>query len=287
MNQPIYRLTIRAFRLLFFLLGLRIEIRGEKHLPDSGPAIVAANHIGFLDFAFVGLAGDRRHRLVRFMAKKSTFDSPVSGPLMRAMRHIPVDRSCGAPAARRARDELSRGELVGIFPEATISRAWTLQPVKRGAATLAAQEQVPLIPVAVWGGQRVLTVDGRWSLQRGKAITILIGEPISPSEVAMIAAVAADNNSTDLDGFAAVNVELRRRMQHLLDQAQLDYPDLPRDSADRWWLPEHLGGSAPTPKDAAGLDAASLLPRTTVPRANRRSKLGELAATRAAAPQNR
>ena len=244
MHQLTYRLIIRAFRLIFVLLGLRIDLRGEEHLPTSGPAIVACNHIGFLDFAFVGLAADRRHRLVRFMAKQSSFDNPASGPLMRAMRHIPVDRTCGAPAALQARDELRRGELVGIFPEATISRAWTLKPFKRGAATLAVREQVPVVPVAVWGGHRVLTVDGRWSLRRGKAITILIGEPISPAP------------ATDV---AAVDAELRQRMQDLLDQAQRDYPDLPRDDADRWWLPQHLGGSAPTRQVAAELDAAAVL----------------------------
>ena len=249
MHQLTYRLVIRGFRLLFVLLGLRFDLRGEEHLPTSGPAIVACNHIGFLDFALVGLAADRRHRLVRFMAKQSTFDNPVLGPLMRSMRHIPVDRSCGAPAARQARDELRRGELVGIFPEATISRAWTLKPFMRGAATLAVREQVPLIPVAVWGGHRVLTVDGRWSLRPGKAITILIGEPISPVEgVARV-------EGADV---TAIEAELRHRMQDLLDRAQRDYPDLPRDDADRWWLPQHLGGSAPTPQVAADLDAAGV-----------------------------
>ena len=255
MHQLTYRLAVRAFRLLFVLLGLRIDLRGEEHLPTSGPAIVACNHIGFLDFAFVGLAAHRRHRLVRFMAKQSAFANPLSGPMMRALRHIPVDRSCGAPAARRARDELRRGELVGIFPEATISRAWTLKPFMRGAATLAVCEQVPLVPVAVWGGHRVLTVDGRWSLRRGKAITILIGAPISPA--------------AGLD-VAAANTELRRRMQDLLDQAQHEYPDLPRGDSDRWWLPQHLGGSAPTPEVAAELDDVS---RTRPPGADRRGRL--------------
>lgn len=243
MHELTYRLMIRAFRLIFVLLGLRIDVRGGEHLPTSGPAIVASNHIGYLDFAFVGLAGDRRQRLVRFMAKQSTFDNPLSGLLMRAMRHIPVDRSCGAPAARRARDALRRGEMVGIFPEATISRSWTLKPFMRGAATLAAREQVPLIPVVVWGGQRILTVGGRWSLRRGKAVSILIGEPIQVNEN---------------DEVARVNAMLRKRMQDLLDQAQRDYPDQPRDSADRWWVPRHLGGSAPNPAKPADLDPAGV-----------------------------
>jgi len=258
MHELTYRLMIRMFRLIFVLLGLRIDVRGRENLPASGPAIVACNHIGFLDFAFVGLAGDRRHRLVRFMAKQSTFTNPISGPLMRAMGHIPVDRSCGAPAARQARDALRRGEMVGIFPEATISRSWTLKPFMRGAATLAAREQVPLIPVAVWGGQRILTVGGRWSLRRGKAISILIGEPIRPAQVNVDPADAPDGHLSENDRVASVNAVLRQQMQILLDQAQRDYPDLPRNSADRWWLPQHLGGSAPTPEKSAELDAAGM-----------------------------
>jgi len=256
MHELTYRLVIRVFRLLFVLLGLRIDIQGEEHLPTRGPAIVACNHVSFLDFAFVGLAAGRRHRLVRFMAKQSTFDNPLSGPLMRTMGHIPVDRACGAPAARRARGELRRGQLVGIFPEATISRAWTLKPLMRGAATLAVLEQVPLIPVAVWGGQRVLTVDGRWSLRRGRAITILIGEHIGPGALAGAADVAADGGAD----IATMEAGLRGRMQNLLDQAQRDYRDSPRDETDRWWLPRHLGGTAPTPQEAAELDSAALLP---------------------------
>ncbi len=282
MHELTYRFVIRVFRLLFVLLGLRITVRGAEHLPTSGPAIVACNHVGFLDFALVGLVADRRHRFMRFMAKQSTFDNRVSGPPMRAMRHIPVDRSCGAPAARLASDELRRGELVGIFPEATISRAWTLKPFKRGAAALAVHERVPIVPVAVWGGHRVLTVDGRWSLRRGKAVTILIGAPIAPatdvdvSEVAardgqvaaLASGVAAREARVDAVAarvaarearVAAVGDQLRERMQDLLDQAQHDYPDLPRDDSDRWWMPRHLGGSAPTPQEAAELDATALL----------------------------
>ena len=236
-------MVIRAFRMLFRALDLRFDVRGASSLPADGAAVVACNHIGFLDFTFLGLVASQRRRLVRFMAKQSTFDNPVSGPFMRAMRHIPVDRSSGAAAYRRAVRHLHRGEIVGIFPEATISRAWTLKPFKLGAATLAVREQVPLIPAVVWGGHRVLTVGGRWSLRRGTAVSVLLGDPI----------LAGPH-----DDVAAVDAELRRRMQQLLDTAQRSYPQHPRSDADRWWLPQHLGGSAPPPAAAAELDSAAL-----------------------------
>lgn len=238
-----YRAVIRAFWLLFRALGLRLDVRGASYLPADGAAVVACNHIGYLDFTFLGLAASHRHRLVRFMAKQAIFDNPVSGPLMRAMNHIPVDRSSGAAAYRRAERQLRRGEIVGVFPEATISRAWTLKPFKLGAASLAVREQVPLVPAVVWGGHRVLTVGGRWSLRRGKAVSVFLGEAILPGPH---------------DDVAAVNAELHRRMRQLLDVAQRSYPQTPRSDADRWWLPKYLGGSAPSPAAAAELDSAAV-----------------------------
>jgi 1-acyl-sn-glycerol-3-phosphate acyltransferase len=237
-----YRVVIRIFRAVFRLLGLRFDIRGTEHLPSSGPAVLACNHLSYLDFTFAGLAAARRHRLVRFMAKKSVFDNRFAGPLMRAMGHIPVDRASGASAYRRAARKLASGELVGIFPEATISRSFTLKSFKLGAATLAVREQVPLVPVVIWGAQRTFTVDKHYSLRRGKAISVYLGEPI----------VAAPT-----DDPVSVDVELRRRMDALLREAWRDYPDVPRDEADRWWLPVIAGGSAPTVERAAELEAAA------------------------------
>ncbi|MDQ2838847.1 MAG: 1-acyl-sn-glycerol-3-phosphate acyltransferase [Actinomycetota bacterium] len=242
MRDLTYRVVIALFRLVFRALGLRFDVRGADRLPAAGPAVLACNHLSYLDFTFVGLAATEPGRLVRFMAKKSVFDNPVSGPLMRAMRHIPVDRASGAAAYRQATRAVRRGELVGIFPEATISPSWTLAPFKLGAATLAVKERVPLFPVIVWGGQRVLTVGGRFSLARGKAITVLIGEPIlaRPADTVL-----------DLDA------ELRRRMQLLLEKAQREYPDQPRDDADRWWLPAQSAGHRDTPLPTAdGADLA-------------------------------
>lgn len=242
-NDRVYQAVIAVFRGLFRLLGLRFDVRGTEHLPAAGPAVIACNHIGYLDFTFVGLAASHRGRLVRFLAKRSTFDNPVSGPAMRAMGHIPVDRTNGAPAYRRAIRAVRAGELVGIFPEATISRAWTLKPFRPGAVALAIREQVPLVPMVTWGGHRVVTVGGRVGLRRGKPVLILVGEPLHPHRG---------------DDRATVEKELRSRIQALLDTAQATYPARPRHRKDHWWLPHHLGGSAPTPDEAAALDAAAV-----------------------------
>ncbi len=241
-SDSVYRVVVALFRGLFRLLGLRFDIRGAEHLPEDGPGVLASNHLSYLDFTFVGLAAGRRRRLVRFMAKQATFTHPVAGPLMRAMGHIPVDRASGAAAYRRAAHRLAAGELVGVFPEATISRSFTLKSFKLGAATLAVWEQVPLIPVVLWAPQRTFTVDRRYSLQRGKTIMVLVGEPLRPGP---------DADRGEVDG------ELRRRLQQLLDTALREYPDRPRGEADRWWLPATAGGTAPSPEVAAEREQAA------------------------------
>lgn len=238
-----YRNVVRCVAGAFRLLGLRITVRGAEHLPASGPAVISCNHTGFLDFTFVGYAARERGRLVRFMSKVSVFESRFSGRLMRAMRHIPVDRWSGAIAYRQARRLLDEGEIVGVFPEATISRSWLVKGLKPGAAGLAISRSAPLIPVVVWGSHRVVTVDGRRSLRRGKAITILLGEPLRPE---------------DGETIASLTDRLRTAMTALLDETVDSYPDTPRSDADRWWLPHDRGGSAPAPEVAAALDRAAL-----------------------------
>lgn len=239
MTDLTYRLVVRAARGLFRLLGLRIEVRGAEHLPTHGGAVLASNHVSFLDFLFVGLVGTRRGRLVRFLAKQGVFAPPLVGAAMRAMGHIPVDRAHGEIALRRAVAAAGSGEVVGLFPEATISHAWTLRPYRPGAAAVATWCGVPLLPVVVWGGQRVLTVGGRVGLRRGIPVTVLVGEPLHPAP--------------DADP-RVVSEQLRESTAALLEQAMDDYPGRPRSAADRWWLPASRGGTAPTPEEGARLD---------------------------------
>ena len=241
-----YRLVNRFMLGVFWLLGLRFEVRGAENVPRTGGAVIASNHVSYLDFIFVGLAAYQRKRLVRFMAKKSVFTSKVSGPWMRGMKHIPVDREAGAAAFAEAITALQEGELVGIFPEATISRSWQLKKFKTGVSRLAMQAGVPIVPMVVWGGQRIYTVDKRYSLRRGRAISILVGDPLVPAEGAKAGRVMLD---------------LHARMAELLDRVQREYPQQPSGPDDRWWLPLHLGGTAPTREKAEELENAVLAAR--------------------------
>lgn len=241
--ELVYPPVVLAAKAMFKILGLKIDVQGAEHIPEHGGAAIACTHHSYLDFIFCGLGAQPAKRLVRFMAKKQVFDNRISGPLMRGMHHIPVDRSAGRNAFDEAVARLRDGEVVGVFPEATISRSFTVKDLKTGTVRMAADADVPIVPMAMWGTQRLWTKGRPRNLsQRGVAISIRIGEPFAA------AAGASVEESTG---------QLRVRMQQLLDGAQADYPSRPATDADRWWLPGHRGGTAPTPAEAAELDERS------------------------------
>jgi len=238
MADLVYRPVVSFARGLFRALDLQFTVDGEQHIPLDGGAVIACNHVGYLDFAFIGFGARMRgKRLVRFLAKKEVFDHKISGPLMRGMRHIPVDRTAGAGGASyvEAVAALRRGELVGMFPEATISVSFCLKDFKAGAARMAVDAGVPLIPAVVWGSQRVWTKGRKRTNTRHVPITVLYGEALHPA--------AGDDP-------AAVTAALKAAIGALLDQAQTSYPDKPEGPEDSWWMPAHLGGSAPTLDEA-------------------------------------
>ncbi len=199
--------------------------------------MLAFNHISYVDFVFGGFAARPSRRLVRFMAKRELFDHRVSGPLMRSLHHINVDRAAGAASYRTALEYLKAGEVVGVFPEATISRSFELKEFKSGATRLAASAKVPVVPVILWGTQRMYTKDHPRDFSRGKTIALTVGEPLHP---------------TNRDHAAALD-ELHATMAVMLDETIRAYPEMPQGA---WWLPRSYGGSAPTPEEAAALDAA-------------------------------
>lgn len=230
MSELVYPPAISSARIMFKLMGLRFDIVGQNNVPQQGGAVLASNHVSYLDFIFVGLGADKSNRLVRFMAKDSVFKSKISGPLMRGMHHIPVDRSAGAAAYDEALAALRNGEVIGVFPEATISQSFQIKDLKSGAARLAAEADVPLIPMVVFGGQRIYSKNTPHSLKRGRCIAITIGEPMHPKAG---------------DDFEAVTAELRKRMESLLEDTLARYPDKPGSEDDRWWMPQTHGGTAP------------------------------------------
>jgi 1-acyl-sn-glycerol-3-phosphate acyltransferase len=243
--EPVYTPVIAVARALFAAQGLKFTITGSEHFPRQGGAVLVMNHVGYFDFAYAGLAAHPSGRLVRFMAKEQVFHHKVSGPLMRGMHHIPVDRGAGASSFRAAVGALKAGEIVGVFPEATISRAFELKDFKSGAIRLAQAADVPLIPMAIWGSQRVWTKDHPKRLGRTNIpITLSVGEPL---------------RVTRKDNADEANLELRGRISALLHAAQESYPRLSGDELA--FVPARLGGTAPTPEQALAMDEADAVRR--------------------------
>ncbi|MFJ8581314.1 lysophospholipid acyltransferase family protein [Micromonospora sp. NPDC093277] len=249
MPELVYPPVIAAAKTMFRVLDLHLTVEGSHHVPRTGGAVLTSNHVSYLDFIFCGFGALESRRLVRFMAKDSVFRHPVSGPLMRGMKHIPVNRAAGAGSYQTAVTALRNGEVVGVFPEATISRSFTVKDLKSGAARMAQQASVPLLPVAVWGTQRLWTKGRPRTLTRRHIpITILVGEPMDPA---------------GYPDASTMTAELRSRLSALVDRAQQDYPERPAGTDDAWWQPAHLGGTAPTPQEAAELDRPGRRARTT------------------------
>src|ERR1700687_6172855 len=164
--------------------GLKITVTGVENLPTSGGAVIALNHTGYLDFTLAGLPAYKQGlgRKVRFMPKQEVFDQKITGPIMRSLRHIPVDRQSGSASYEAAVRNLKDGELVGVYPEATISRSFEIKEFKTGAARMAIAADVPIVPHIVWGAQRIWTKGYPKNMWRPKVpISVAVGEPIAPT----------------------------------------------------------------------------------------------------------
>jgi 1-acyl-sn-glycerol-3-phosphate acyltransferase len=124
----VYPPIIGAARTLFRALDLKLEVIGAENVPRTGGAVLVSNHVSYLDFIFAGWgalkAGGRK---TRFMAKDEVFRHRVSGPLMRGMKHIPVDRSDGQPAYDAAVRALKAGEVVSVFGRPLVHSRWVPQ----------------------------------------------------------------------------------------------------------------------------------------------------------------
>ena len=236
--EPVYTPVIGVARALFAAQGLKFTLTGAHNIPTSGGAVMMINHLSYFDFAYAGLAAVPSKRLVRFMAKDDVFRHKISGPLMRGMHHIPVDRTAGAASFRAAVAALKAGEIVGVFPEATISRSFELKGFKSGAVRMSQAAGVPVLPMIIWGSQRVWTKGYPKRLGRTNVpITLSVGEPI-------LAGRGAD--AEDING------QVRARMNDLLHAAQEAYPAVPTDELK--YLPARLGGTAPTLEQATVMD---------------------------------
>ena len=239
--EPVYGLVNALGRGVLGALGVDVRAHGLENLPRSGPVLLASTHGSFLDFVVLEKAAIQRGRYVRFLTRYDAW-VPGVGWAMDAMRHVPVDRRAPAGAYLVARRLLRQGEAVGVFPEAGISHSFTVRALMGGTAALARDTQVPIVPMAMWGAQRIATVgDPRpaTDLSRGRVVDVAFGEQLR---------VAPHEDVTE--GTA----RLGHRLTSLLEELQQLPRHRPRPGEYAEWYPAHLGGNAPTRARARELE---------------------------------
>lgn len=253
-HDRVYRATNLLGRGVLRLLGVDTRWTGLEHLPERGPFLLAATHVGYPDFVMIEQAAVERGHYVRFMCRHDVWHVPLVRVAMDRMRHVPVDRAAPAGAYLRARALLREGEVVGTFPEAGISWSYTVRSLMPGVASLARETGAPVVPVALWGSQRVWSVGlpdtrgrkPRPSLRRGRRVDVSFGAPLT---------IGGDE---DLVSFTS---RLGAAMTGQLEALQQLPHHRPRPGEHAPWYPAHLGGQAPTRTEAAHLD---VVPRSAV-----------------------
>ncbi|MEN9644861.1 MAG: hypothetical protein RL238_1530 [Actinomycetota bacterium] len=186
-NTEIQRLALSFAHPLLFPYA-KFDIRGVEHIPTSGPAIIVGNHRSYFDPAAIGIVIARTDRTVRFLGKKEVFDAPVVGQIASAMGGIRVERGTGSDAPlQAAADALAAGDLVALMPQGTIPRGRAFYDPKLkgrwGAARLAALTGAPVIPIGLWGTEKVWPRSARvpnvLNVVTPPTVSINVGEPVA------------------------------------------------------------------------------------------------------------
>jgi 1-acyl-sn-glycerol-3-phosphate acyltransferase len=221
--------------------GTKITYQHLDHIPRTGGAVVAINHTSYVDWLPAALALHHRGRRIRYMIKAEMQQVKAVDFLISHTKTVPVNRGAGAQAYAEAVRLLRAGEVVGLMPEATISRSFELKDFKTGAARMALDAGVPTVPLIVWGAQRIWTKDHPRRLGRAKIpVVVAAGRPLSPTG--------------DVEHLDAA---LREEMTSLLHRVQEEYPH----PEGAFWVPRRLGGSAPTVAEAKIIEETERIER--------------------------
>jgi 1-acyl-sn-glycerol-3-phosphate acyltransferase len=240
--EPVFRTLEIAAKIFVKATGTKITWQGLENIPHTGGVVIAINHTSYVDWLPAALAVHHRGRRIRFMIKAEMQRVTLVDFLIKRTKTIPVDRGAGVDAYADAVSLLRAGEVVGLMPEATISRSFELKEFKTGAARMALEAEAPIVPLIVWGAHRIWTKDHRRNLGRKKIpITVAADSPLSP---------AGD--------VAHLNTALREEMTSLLHRVQREYPH----PEGAYWVPRRLGGGAPTAAEAKTVEEAERIERS-------------------------
>jgi 1-acyl-sn-glycerol-3-phosphate acyltransferase len=241
MAEGLYRLGEWIVPPIVAMQGTKFTFHGLENIPERGGALLAQNHTSYLDWLPPLLAVRERGRRMYFMIKAEMADVKAVNYVIKHARLIPVDRRTGHDAFAAGVRRLREGELIGMHPEATISRSFELREFKTGAARMALEAQVPIVPMIVWGAHRIWPKDNPKKVFRNKVpITVAAGPALPPR-----------GNADQL------NVALREAMNALLYRVQQEYPH----PEGEYWVPRRLGGSAPSQEDSRAIRLSELQER--------------------------
>jgi 1-acyl-sn-glycerol-3-phosphate acyltransferase len=239
--EPVFRTLEIAAKALVMVTGTKITYQHLEHIPRTGGAVVAINHTSYVDWLPAALALHHRGRRIRYMLKAEMQQVRVVDFLIKHTKAVPVNRGAGAQAFAEAVRLLRAGEVVGLMPEATISRSFELKGFKTGAARMALEAGVPTVPLIVWGAQRIWTKDRPRRLGRAKIpVIVAAGQPLPPT-----------GDAEHLDA------ALRAGMTSLLHRVQEQYPH----PEGAFWVPRRLGGRAPTVAEAKIIEETERIER--------------------------
>jgi putative phosphoserine phosphatase/1-acylglycerol-3-phosphate O-acyltransferase len=180
----------------------KFNITGTENIPTSGPAILVGNHRSYFDVFAVSLTVGKTNRTVRFLGKKEVFEAPVVGQLAAALGGIRVDRGTGSDAPiEAALAALEAGEMVAIMPQGTIPRGRAFfDPVLKGrwgAARLAVLSGAPVIPMGIWGTEKVWPRNSQlpmvWNVVNPPKVSITVGSEVALRRDGDAAALAEEN----------------------------------------------------------------------------------------------
>ena len=195
------------------------RFEGLEHIPPEGPALVACNHISYLDPLAQGYFLVKAGRNPRYLAKTELFGNPVLRTVLQGARQIPVRRGSGDRGpAEAASAALRAGELVLVYPESTVTTNPDFSPMrgKTGIARLTLASRVPVIPVAVWGSAPVWQRGGRRNLKFGRPVFVKAGPPLDFSTY--------EDRADDPETVRSVTDEVMAQLSVLVEDLRARYP---------------------------------------------------------------
>ena len=232
---------------------VKFTVTGEENLPTEGGFLLVSNHLSNVDPLCLCWYFMKRNTAVRFLAKKSMFSVPVFGWIIKGMGLIPVNRDSNPSAVLApTREALTAGEVVGIYPEGTLTRdpdQWPME-LKSGAARLALDTGVTVIPLSQWGPQDIMAPYNAkgMDMRPGRRISYHFGAPVDLSDL------IGPAGSEDHDAVNAATARILQAVREGVGQLRgLPVPDTvwdPATQAGPWWEEEQAKAAKKAAKAA-------------------------------------